>query len=390
MKIKRVLVGDVLVLRRRAVLVQPQMEYKEIGIRSFGHGIFHKESVSGASLGVKRVFQIEPGDLVISNVFAWEGAIALASEAEAGRIGSHRFMTFVPRDERIDSSWAAWFLRSETGLDLIGQASPGSAGRNRTLAIERFEALEIPLPPIGEQRRVAARLDRIANRSAELRALCSRVAALSDALRVSISARPDLDEATKARAGWRRSVLGEFLVPSTRQVSVDAADQYRIAGIYSFGRGLIDRGPISGADTSYKTLTVLEEGDVVVSKLGGWEGAVAVVEPRFRGFCVSSEFPTFTPDRSALAPAFFQGLARSPRFWQQVAAGTRGSMARRKRITTREFLATEAWLPPLADQQRVAKQISGIDEVSRSRLAASERLDALLPAALNEAFAGLS
>lgn len=151
MKVDRVRVGDALALQRRSVAVDPLGEYEEIGVRSFGRGIFHKEPVSGASLGNKRVFRVEPGDLVISNVFGWEGAVALASDAEAGKIGSHRFMTFNPADARIDAGWASWFFRSEPGLELIRRASPGSAGRNRTLAIDRFEALEIPLPPLERQ-----------------------------------------------------------------------------------------------------------------------------------------------------------------------------------------------------------------------------------------------
>src|SRR5487761_1225464 len=136
-------VGEVLSLKRRPVVVELDGEYEQIGIRAFGRGIFHKEPVNGAALGNKRVFWIEPGDLVISNVFAWEGAVAVASDAESGMIGSHRFMTFVPIDGRINTSWAAWFFRSDPGLELIRRASPGSAGRNRTLAIKRFEALEI-------------------------------------------------------------------------------------------------------------------------------------------------------------------------------------------------------------------------------------------------------
>ncbi len=146
MTVDHVRVGDVLSLQRRAVVIEPDDMYEEIGVRSFGRGIFHKEAVRGAELGNKRVFRIEPGDLVLSNVFAWEGAIAVASNAETGKIGSHRFMTFVPIDNRIETSWASWFFRSETGLALIRKASPGSAGRNRTLAIDRFEALEIPFP----------------------------------------------------------------------------------------------------------------------------------------------------------------------------------------------------------------------------------------------------
>lgn len=166
MTVEYVRVGDVLELRRRAVEVDPSAEYREVGVRSFGRGIFHKEPIAGIDLGSKRVFRIEPGDLVISNVFAWEGAIAVASEAEEGMIGSHRFMTFRPKDDRADTAWLAWFFLSEPGLELIRRASPGSAGRNRTLAIERFENLEIRLPPIGEQRSVAARLDILRDRAA--------------------------------------------------------------------------------------------------------------------------------------------------------------------------------------------------------------------------------
>ena len=163
--VERVRASDVLRLARRRVHIEPSEHYEEIGLRSFGRGIFHKEPVEGISLGTKRVFRVEPGDLVISNVFGWEGAIAVASEAEAGRIGSHRFMTFVPVDGRIDTSWAAWFFRSEPGLALIRKASPGSAGRNKTLAVQRFENLVIPLPPLHRQVEDASYLDDVSERA---------------------------------------------------------------------------------------------------------------------------------------------------------------------------------------------------------------------------------
>lgn len=152
-------VGDALKLQRRQVTVDPLSMYGEIGVRSFGRGIFHKEPVAGADFGTKRVFRVEPGDLVLSNVFAWEGAIAVASEKERGLIGSHRFMTYRPSSEEVSTNYVRYFLLSDRGLELIRRASPGSAGRNRTLGINAFESMEIPLPLIGEQRRIAAAID---------------------------------------------------------------------------------------------------------------------------------------------------------------------------------------------------------------------------------------
>ena len=390
MTVEHVRVGDVLKLQRRSVVVDLSRAYEEIGIRSFGRGIFHKEPVSGADLGTKRVFRVEPGDLVISNVFAWEGAIAVASEGEDGRIGSHRFMTFVPTDDRIDTPWAAWYFGSEQGLELIRKASPGSAGRNRTLAINRFEALEIPLPAIDEQHRVANRLDNLSAAVSELSNRSDRASELTKAFVVSASSRPDLDDRAKVKAGWRRIALGEVLEPAVRQVQVEATERYRIAGIYSFGRGLIKGKEITGAETAYKTFTVLRQGDVVISKLGGWEGAVAVVGAGFEGYCVSSEYPTFVIRDGECLPGFLSGIARSPWFWETINSNTRGSMARRKRISPSEFLGVQVWLPPMKTQERVVGWFDSVDQVTQLYSTSRGLAEAIVPAAMNQAFAGLS
>ena len=80
----------------RPVEVAEKDLYREIGIRSHGKGIFYKEPISGAQLGKKRVFHIEPNCLVINIVFAWEQAVAKTTDAEIGMIASHRFPMFAP------------------------------------------------------------------------------------------------------------------------------------------------------------------------------------------------------------------------------------------------------------------------------------------------------
>ena len=147
----------------------PTLEYVAIGVRSFGKGIFHYEPMPGNKLGSLRFFEVRPNRLVISNIKGWEGAIAISSTDDAGCLASNRFLTYVPHDERIDVSWARWYFLSEPGLELIQKASPGSADRNRTLAMDRFFALEIPLPPIEEQRSQIARIDAIADVAIDLR-----------------------------------------------------------------------------------------------------------------------------------------------------------------------------------------------------------------------------
>jgi type I restriction enzyme S subunit len=138
---------------RRPIDVDPSARYEELGIRSFGKGTFHKPVISGLDVGTKRIFRIEPGDLVFSNVFAWEGAIAVVKSADANRVGSHRYITCVPQPGAATAEFLCYFFLTNEGLRLIRAASPGGAGRNRTLGLEALEAIRVPVPSIQDQTR---------------------------------------------------------------------------------------------------------------------------------------------------------------------------------------------------------------------------------------------
>jgi len=160
-KVKWVPATQLLRLQRRSVEIEPDTTYQEIGVRSFGRGLFLKDPVSGVEIGSKRVFEIHEGDFVVSNVFAWEGAVGIAGAEHHGRIGSHRFMTWIPvSDVKVD--YLAEFFRSSRGVEALAAASPGSAGRNRTLSIANFEAIRVPLPSDADQERIAAYLSLLA------------------------------------------------------------------------------------------------------------------------------------------------------------------------------------------------------------------------------------
>lgn len=138
-------------LTRRQVEVTMESSYPEVGIRSFGRGTFLKAPLSGLEVATKRIFKIEEGDLLFSNVFAWEGAIAVARAADDGRFASHRFMTCPPVPTLAVAEFLRFYFLTDEGLDVIRAASPGGAGRNRTLGVEALQKIEVPVPPIAEQ-----------------------------------------------------------------------------------------------------------------------------------------------------------------------------------------------------------------------------------------------
>ncbi|MDD4997158.1 MAG: restriction endonuclease subunit S [Syntrophales bacterium] len=140
---------------RRGISVRPEEKYEEMGIRSFGKGTFKKPVLTGKQIGNKRIYRIHESDLVFNNVFAWEGAIAVAQEEDQDRVGSHRFITYVSHEGVSTSEFLCHHFLSERGVEDIRAASPGSAGRNRTLGLKKLEQINVPVPHHQEQKRFA-------------------------------------------------------------------------------------------------------------------------------------------------------------------------------------------------------------------------------------------
>lgn len=167
--------AEVAPLVRRPVEIDPDGEYPELGVRSFGRGTFHKPVLAGADLSWQKLFRIEENDLIFSNIKAWEGAFAIADENDHGRVGSHRYLTCVPTPGEATPGYLWFYLQSPEGLAAIQAASPGSADRNRTLGLKKLAAIEVPVPSLENQQW----FDRLQAKARRIQAI--RVASARDA-----------------------------------------------------------------------------------------------------------------------------------------------------------------------------------------------------------------
>lgn len=136
---------------RRSVEIDFAMRYREVGARSFGKGLFVKPDFDGAEATWQKPVWIRSGDLVLSNIKAWEGAIAVAGDEHDGCIASHRYITCVPDPSLATTGFLAYYLLSEDGLEKVGLASPGTADRNRTLSLGNLGKIEVPVPELAAQ-----------------------------------------------------------------------------------------------------------------------------------------------------------------------------------------------------------------------------------------------
>lgn len=145
--------GKVAPLVKRQVELQPNQTYNEVGARSFGKGIFDKPIVNSNDLTWQKPNWIKTGDLLFSNIKAWEGAIAPVSEKDNNKIGSHRYLTFVPNPEIIITEFLCFYFLTEEGLEKVSDASPGSADRNRTLNTKKICNALVPVPTLEMQQK---------------------------------------------------------------------------------------------------------------------------------------------------------------------------------------------------------------------------------------------
>lgn len=170
--------SDVAPLVRRPVEIDLDGTYPELGVRSFGRGTFHKPDLPGAEVGNKKLFRICAGDLLFNIVFAWEGAVAVAQPEDEGRVGSHRFLSCVPAPETATVEFLRFYFSTREGLQKLGEASPGGAGRNRTLGLKKLESLRVPVPSIVRQHW----FDRLQTKARETGAIRASTAQDVDAL----------------------------------------------------------------------------------------------------------------------------------------------------------------------------------------------------------------
>ena len=128
--------------------------YTPIGLYNRGRGIFHKPATMGSDLGDSTFFWLAEGDLVLSGQFAWEGAVALAGEEDAGCVASHRYPVLRGKPDLVESAYLLSFFRTGWGQLLLDHHSRGAAGRNRPLNAASLMKERIPVPSLHVQKQI--------------------------------------------------------------------------------------------------------------------------------------------------------------------------------------------------------------------------------------------
>lgn len=346
-------VGECLKKVEKPVAVEPDKLYTQIGIRSHGKGLFYKEPVTGESLGNKSVFWVEPDCFVLNIVFAWEQAIGKTTENEIGMIGSHRFPMFRPIDNRVDVDYLIAYLLTKRGTDILEAASPGGAGRNRTLGQDRFMNSKIILPPINEQKKIA-----------EILATQDKVIALKERLLEEKKTQKkylmqQLLTGKKRLAGfntkWVEERIGKYLAESAIVTTPNINKRITV----KLHLGGICHREIKAIEKEDATIQYLRKaGQFIYGKQNFHNGAFGIIPSELDGFQSSSDLPSFDISNQINKTWFFYYCSMSD-FYRKLEITSTGTGSKRTRPDT--FLDIKISFPSKEEQESIAELLSNAD-----------------------------
>jgi type I restriction enzyme M protein len=131
--------------------VQPERDYRLLGVRWWGGGTFIREEKKGQDIKAKSLFRVATGWLIYNRLFAVRGSFAVVPDEHSGCHVSNEFPTFVPREGVGKSEtltlYVAHLLNSPRYLEIIDAQSTGSTkeSRNRWNQVH-FNELEVQIP----------------------------------------------------------------------------------------------------------------------------------------------------------------------------------------------------------------------------------------------------
>ena len=145
-------ISDVLHNVQRPV-EKPSDPYWRLGLRSHAKGTFHELVKNPDEIDMDELYKVRKNDLVVNITFAWEHAIALAGVDDDGLLVSHRFPTYVFDNDNSPQYFKA-MVTQRFFKEMLGNISPGGAGRNRVMSKSAFLKLPCYIPAVKEQKRI--------------------------------------------------------------------------------------------------------------------------------------------------------------------------------------------------------------------------------------------
>lgn len=311
------------------------------------------------------------GDVLVAKITPCfeNGKIAQARLSRRYGFGSTEFHVVRPRSDRADARYLVHFLRQDRIRKQGESRMTGSAGQRRVP--EQFLAgLTIPLPPLPEQRRIAAILDKADALRAKRRAALAQLDTLTQSIFLDMFG----DPATNPK-GWpvkRIEDITECLDRLRRPVT---ESDRKPGNVPYYGAN----GQQGWIDTA-----LFDEPLVLVAEDGGYFDAPE------RGVAYRIDGPAWVNNHAHILRAipthvdteFLHRALRHFNFLPFISGTTRA------KLTQGQLNAVKLCVPPLDLQRQFGERVAGVQRIGQVTASSADQFDELFAALQHRAFRG--
>jgi type I restriction enzyme S subunit len=310
-----------------------------------------------------------------------------------GALVTNDFPLFFVDEKRVVPAYLGWLCRTREFVDLCLRASEGTTNRVR-LKEDKFLALEIPLPPLSEQRRIVARIDELAAHVQEARALRQQATEEAEAFFFSQIGNvfATLSEKYEPR---NFGSLAPHVTSGPRNWAKhydnDGLRFYRAQDIGPAGKVLDDSKVfIVPPEGEQGRTAMVKHGDLMIVITGATVGRVNIFRQGLEPGFVSQHVAICRLPQNKFDPEFALWGLRGPTGQAQLLGQRYGQGKPGLNLTNIRSLSLP--VPPLPEQRRVVNELDAlqaqVDALKRLHAETAAELDALMPSILDRAFKG--
>jgi type I restriction enzyme S subunit len=359
--VKMVPLGETLTFAGKAERIRKPADETFVTVRLNGGGAVKRHIKDGKTPVAFTGYRVRPGQFIYSRIDARNGAFALVPRELDGAVVSKDFPVFDVRADAVDARYLIHFLRAGRLQLQIRALSLGATNRQR-ITEDRFLAFKIPLPPLDDQRRIAAILDHADTLRAKRQQIASHLGDLAQSIFIEMFGDPVAN-----LRGWPRVKLRE-VVPQIDSGSSPVCEgrpaqeeEWSVLKLGSVSYGTFDPTENKAflGDTSSTRRAEVRAGDFLLSRKNTKElvGASVVVRDTPPRRLLPDLIFRLHLDSTRIDAEYLNALLRNRSKRPQVVSLASGSASSMANISQSRLLNLSIELPPLGLQRAFARRI---------------------------------
>jgi restriction endonuclease S subunit len=358
-------------------------------ISSGKYSIISKISFSSGQIELRdhaktntNMITIKPGDLVISGINAGKGAIAIyGKENERPATATIHYSSYSVDSNKADIEFLWFFFRSEVFREILRLGLPN--GIKTELRPNKFLSLEIPLPPLSEQKRIVKKIKEIEEKINIIKSKIKKEVLILDSIFPSFYN----NSINKEKIEHRSIPLSKIIKRYKKEILINDTIEYERITIRTNNLGISMRDSLLGEKIGTKKQFLVKAGQLLLSKIDARNGAFGIVPKDLDGAIITGNFWAYDINDDLVNNEFIRQFVQTESFSEYCKRSSSGATNRRY-LDENIFLNQTIVLPDKKIQEKICHIGLLSQSFKKNRNDQIKILNCLLPSVLAKAFNG--